>query len=90
VDLFHDTQEALAFTWEADRRLLETHGFKIRIVRERPAFAEAIIARDCSQVLLQWTCDSAYRFFPLVEHPDFGLTLHSASLKQRERFSAGR
>jgi len=80
VDLFHDTQEALAFTWEADRRLLETHGFKIRIVRERPAFVEAIIARDCSQVLLQWTCDSAYRFFPLVEHPDFGLTLHSFDL----------
>jgi hypothetical protein len=27
-------------------------------------------------VLVEWTRDSAYRFFPLVEHPDFGLVLH--------------
>ncbi|MFM1921552.1 MAG: hypothetical protein RLZZ303_3186 [Candidatus Hydrogenedentota bacterium] len=26
--------------------------------------------------MLQWTADSAFRFFPLVEHEDFGLTLH--------------
>ena len=80
VDLFHNTQEALAFTWDSDRRLLEAHGYEIGIVRERPAFVEALIAKDRDQVLLQWTCDSAYRFFPLVEHPDFGLTLHPFDL----------
>src|SRR6266545_2834151 len=31
-------------------------------------------------VVVQWVCDSAYRFFPLVEHPDFGLTLHPFDL----------
>jgi hypothetical protein len=46
VGLFHDTQEALAFTWDSDRRLLEAHGYEIGIVRERPAFVEALITKD--------------------------------------------
>jgi hypothetical protein len=31
-------------------------------------------------VLVQWARDSAYRFFPLVEHSTFGLTLHPLDL----------
>ena len=35
IDLFHDTTEAVASSWEADRRLLESHGFQVRTQRER-------------------------------------------------------
>lgn len=80
VDLFHDTREALAATWEADRRMLEASGHSIEVIRERPAFVEAIVRRGRDSVLLQWTHDSAFRFFPLVEHPDLGLTLHPFDL----------
>ncbi len=80
VDLFHDTEAALAFTWEADRRLLEAHQYSISVVRERPSFVEALVSRDDETLLLQWACDSAFRFFPLMEHPDFGLTLHAFDL----------
>jgi hypothetical protein len=31
-------------------------------------------------VLVQWARDSAFRFFPLVEHDIFGLTLHPFDL----------
>jgi len=31
-------------------------------------------------VIVQWTVDSAFRFFPLVEHEEFGLTLHPFDL----------
>ncbi len=80
IDLFHDTREALAATWDSDRkRLLET-GYQIDIRRERPTFVEALVARDDETVVLEWVCDSAYRFFPLVQHPDFGLTLHPFDL----------
>ena len=37
-------------------------------------------SRDRESVLLQWVKDSAFRFFPLVEHADFGLTLHPFDL----------
>ncbi len=36
VDLFPDTEQALAADWDADRRLLEASGYRLRVVRERP------------------------------------------------------
>jgi hypothetical protein len=80
LDLFHDTEEALAATWESDRRLLEAAGYALRVFRERPTFVEAEAARDGETVLLQWSQDSAYRFFPLVQSDVFGLTLHPFDL----------
>ena len=80
VDLFHDTQEALLAAWQADRTSLEQAGFEVKVVREYATFVEAEITRAQDGVLLQWAQDSAYRFFPLIEHPDFGLALHPFDL----------
>jgi hypothetical protein len=80
VDLFHDSEEALHATWSADRRLLEEAGFDVRVLRERPSFIEADAVREGQAVRLQWVRDSVYRFFPLVEHETFGLTLHAFDL----------
>jgi hypothetical protein len=80
VDLFHDTEEALAATWQADRLLFERSGYSVRVLRERPSFVEAEVSRAGDVCLLQWVRDSAYRFFPLVRHDDFGLTLHPFDL----------
>jgi hypothetical protein len=80
VDLFHDTDAALDASWRADRQLFEQRGFVVRLVRERPAFVEAEVQRAGDSVLLQWVRDSTYRFFPLVEHAEFGLTLHPVDL----------
>lgn len=76
LDLFHDTATALAATWNADRATLLDTGYELEIIRERPTFIEAIVRRATESVILQWTHDSAFRFFPLVEHPELGLTLH--------------
>jgi hypothetical protein len=80
VDLFHDTESALDATWQNDRRLLEGDGFAVHPLRERPSFVEAEISRGDESVLLQWVRDSAFRFFPLVEHELFGLALHPFDL----------
>jgi hypothetical protein len=80
IDLFHDADEALAVSWEADRALLEKHGYDVRIVRERPSFVEAEVSKTSETVLMQWVRDSAFRFFPLVQHADLGLALHPFDL----------
>ena len=80
LDLFHDTRTALAATWTADRDALRRGGFEIEIVQERPAFVEALVRGDADSVLLQWAHDSAFRFFPLVAHPELGATLHPFDL----------
>lgn len=80
VDLFHDSEQAVAATWDTDRRVLEASGFSVTVLRERPAFVEARVTQGDASVLLQWVRDSAYRFFPLVEHEDLGVVLHPFDL----------
>lgn len=80
IDLFHDTLEALDATWRADRGLLQSHGYEIRSIHERSGYVEAVVTRGGEAVLMQWTRDSAFRFFPLVQHDELGLVLHPFDL----------
>jgi hypothetical protein len=79
IDSFHDTEEALELTWDVDRKILQSE-FSVDLIRERAGYVEAVISRGSDSVVMQWARDSAYRFFPLVEHDDFGLTLHPFDL----------
>lgn len=80
LDLFHDTETAVAASWDADRRVLEGHGFLVEVLRERPSYVEAQASAAGESVRLEWARDSAFRFFPLVRHADLGLVLHPFDL----------
>jgi hypothetical protein len=80
IDLFHDTHEALARTFAADLRLLQEYGYHVEVLQDRVGYAEAVVSKGEAHMALQWACDSAYRFFPLIENSDFGLTLHPFDL----------
>ena len=80
LDLFHDTEEAVARSWDRDRAALEADGCVVTAVRERPGFVEARVARASDTLMVEWARDSAFRFFPLVEHDMLGLTLHPFDL----------
>lgn len=76
VDLFHDTEEALAVTWERDKATLTAAGLRVAPSREAPSFVQAQVSDGTDSEVLQWVQDSAYRYFPLMEDETFGLTLH--------------
>lgn len=80
IDLFHDSKEAVAVSWAADRSLLESEGYEVVVDREREDYVEALVSKTGSTLIMQWAPDSAFRFFPLIEHSDFGLTLHPFDL----------
>jgi hypothetical protein len=80
LDLFHDTTDAVGRSWDRDRSTLASAGYGVEVVRERPGYVEALISRDDSRLVVEWARDSAFRFFPLVEHEAFGLTLHPFDL----------
>lgn len=80
IDLFHDTETALAATWAVDRGLLEADGYEVRTLREAASFVEAIVSKEGERTAMQWARDSAFRFFPLVEDETMGLTLHPFDL----------
>jgi len=46
IDLFHDSEEELAFSWSADRTALVEAGYEVRTTRERPTFVEAVVRRS--------------------------------------------
>ncbi len=80
IDLFHDTEAALAATWLADRVVLEGNGCSVKPLREAASFVEAVVARGTERTAMQWARDSAFRFFPLIEDDTLGLTLHPFDL----------
>ena len=80
IDLFHDTDVALESSWQRDRELLTAQGWPLRVIRDRPGLVEAEVSNGTHTVVIEWSRDSAFRFFPLVEHDDFGLVLHPFDL----------
>lgn len=80
VDLFHDTREAVVETVAADRRLLAEAGYEVVPLREALTFFEAQVHHGAASTLVQWTQDSAFRFFPLVEDDELGLALNPFDL----------
>jgi hypothetical protein len=80
IDLFHDTDSALAESFRDDRITLERAGLAVEVHRESRAFVEASVVDKESRLLIQWVRDSAYRFFPLIEDDLLGLTMHPLDL----------
>ncbi len=80
LDVFHDTVEAVARSWQHDRALLQEAGYDVLVVREQPGFIEATVSQAVDSLVIEWVRDSAFRFFPLVEDDELGLTLHPFDL----------
>jgi len=80
IDLFHDSHSAVHTCWHRDRKTLENAGLKVALELEGESFVEASVVHDNAGTRLQWALDSAFRFFPLQAHPDFGLSLHPFDL----------
>ncbi len=80
IDLFHDSRDSVHRAAEADLKLISDHTFEIEIEIDRDTFVEAVIRKGPGECRIQWTQDSAFRFFPLMDHPVLGLTLHPFDL----------
>jgi len=80
IDLFHDTDEALRVSSEADVASLRAAGLRIDLTRASVGIVEVAVHDGDATVEVQWVRDSAFRFFPLLEHPELGLTLHPLDL----------
>ena len=80
IDIFNDTEEAVVAAFEKDTECLRAAGYDLVVKRETSFFREATISRADESTDMQWAHDSAFRFFPLVEDPLLGLTLHPFDL----------
>ena len=75
IDIFNDSIDAVWAGFELDKNILIKNNYSIEMIRDRNSFIEVLVSKNEDSILMQWTADSCYRFFPLVEDDDFGLTL---------------
>jgi hypothetical protein len=80
LDIFHDLPAIVAASAEADAKALREAGLTVEWIHRGEGFIKAVVSHEGDQVRLDWTTDSAFRFFPVQPDEDFGYCLHPADL----------
>jgi hypothetical protein len=80
LDLFHDVAEQVSAAADADLAFLIEQGLDVEWLLRQPTHQRARVVRGSESVRLDWTYDSAFRFFPVQPDADFGYCLHPADL----------
>ncbi len=80
LDIFHDAAESVAASAEVDEKALGAAGYAVEWTLRGAGIIKAVVTRGEGRVRLDWTTDSAFRFFPAVRDDDFGYRLHDADL----------
>lgn len=80
LDIFHDAAAMVAASAAADAQTLQEAGLTVEWTHQSAGFIRAVVSHDGNQVRLDWTNDSAFRFFPALPDEDFGYCLHPADL----------
>jgi hypothetical protein len=87
LDIFHDrltinqnAAEIVNASAEADEKLLKEAGYSVDWLLRQGGIAKAVVRRGNDHVRLEWTNDTACRFFPAQKDDEFGYCLHPADL----------
>jgi hypothetical protein len=80
LDIFHDIAASVAISAETDAQTLREAGYSLNWTLRGEAIFRAEVNRGEDRVRLDWTTDSAFRFFPVLPDEEFGYCLHQADL----------
>jgi len=80
LDIFHDVAASVIASAEFDAKVLQTAGYTVDWTLRGASIMKGLVSRGESRLRLDWTFDSAFRFFPVQPDPDFGYCLHEADL----------
>src|SRR5262249_11226780 len=80
LDIFHDVAASVAASALADEQALHAAGYAVPWALRGVGVFKAVVTRGVERVRLDWTPDSAFRFFPAVPDDEFGYRLHDADL----------
>ena len=78
LDLFHDLEDSVAQSAEADAATLRAAGYEISWLLRTPSFHRAVVRTAGRQLKVEWAQDSAFRFFPVQRDDLCGYRLHDA------------
>ena len=78
LDLFHDLEDSVAQSAEADAETLRAAGYELSWLLRTPSFHRALVTAAGEQLKIEWAHDSAFRFFPVQKDDLCGYRLHDA------------
>ena len=76
IDVFHDSEIALAAAHALDLAALRAHGFAVQVPMQTASFCRAIVARAGLSTKIEWALDSVFRFFPTEPDAELGWRLN--------------
>jgi len=76
VDVFHDAEEAVIRSSEADVEVLERSGCAVRRELWQPGYRRAWVTKGTEGAKMEWCQDSAWRFFPIQRDALLGWKLN--------------
>jgi len=79
-DIEHTTADAVRAAYLADRDALAANGYGVEELRLAKGIAHARVSGAGGVTLVDWTQDTAWRFFPAVADQEFGWRLHDLDL----------
>lgn len=79
-DIEHTTADAVRAAYLADCDALAVNGYKVEELRLAKGIAHARVSAAAGVTLIDWTQDTAWRFFPAIADQDFGWRLHDLDL----------
>ena len=88
IDIFHDQEDRVALSANADAELLKNAGYGIEWLRQLPLIYTAGITSPDSNTRLEWVADSDFRFFPTIPDETFGYILHPVDLAANKIMAA--
>jgi hypothetical protein len=80
LDIFHDAAESVVTCAEADAKELRAAGYVVEWRLRQQGFFRAEVSQGEESGRLDWSHDSAFRFFPVEPDDEFGYCLHRADL----------
>lgn len=82
IDIFNDNMKICETSFKKDIFNLEKYGFlcKIKKTPDKYGIGEIIVSKNNDSTVIQWVCDSAWRFFPVVHDDIFGFCLDKRDL----------
>ena len=84
LDLFHDLEESVARSAEADAAALGTAGHELSWLLRTPTFHRAMVRASARSLSIEWAQDSAFRFYPVQEDDRFGYRLHDTDAANQQ------
>ena len=88
IDIFHDREEAVANSADADAGLLRKNDYDVAWIRRQPGIHAAVVARCDESTRLEWVRGRDYRFSPALADDVFGYRLHLADIATNKALAA--